>query len=211
MRSAESGEQFVFIETAADTDGQRLVLDMICSPGGGAKGAPIHIHPKQQEQFYIQSGVGEFVLDGRTFYAFPGETVVIPAGAAHTWRNPSLTDDLRFRMVAEPAGGLEYIFEHMCALSQKGKLKADGRVPFLAVARVMQQYPDTIYIAGIPFWMQRVTFKLLAVIARLLGYPIQHSYELAVQENAEKRSAFSTTEMRPVRVSHAFPVTKPGQ
>jgi mannose-6-phosphate isomerase-like protein (cupin superfamily) len=186
MTSAESGETFIFLKTAAETDGKLLVFDMLCEPGGGAKGAPIHYHPKQEERFYIHQGMCEITLNGYTFLAYPGDKIIIPAGAPHTWRNPNPDDRLQFRVEVEPAGGIEYIFEHMTALSQLGKLYPDGRVPLLAMARVLQRYPDNLYIAHIPAWIQKIGIALLSIVARLGGYPVMYSYEEATQRRGEQ-------------------------
>lgn len=177
MTSTHSGETFVFIKTAADTDGQQLVFDTICEPGGGAKGAPTHIHPKQEERFYIHEGVIEFEFNGRNFFAYPGETVTVPAGTPHTWRNPSQKEKAVFRCELEPAGQWEFLFESMCAMSQRGMLNADGTVPPLAMVRALHLYPDHLYIAALPIWVQKVGFALLSPIAKLMGYKELYTYQ----------------------------------
>ena len=177
MVSKESGETFIFIQTEESGGGDKLVIDVICEPGGGAKGAPMHIHPKQQERFHIQSGTMEYVLNGKKGYAQAGDKIVIPAGAPHTFRNPSPDEKLVFRFEYAPAGGMEYIFENMTALSQMGKLRADGKAPLLPSMRVLRQYPDNLYFAGIPVWIQKIGIAAGAFVARLLGYPIYYRYD----------------------------------
>jgi len=177
MTSVHTGETFVFIKTAADTDGQQLVFDMICEPGGGAKGAPTHLHPKQDERFHIHEGVIEFEVNGRNFFAYPGETITVSAGTPHTWRNPSQKEKAVFRCELEPAGQWEFIFESLCGMSQRGMLNADGTVPPLAMARALHLYPDHLYIAALPIWVQKVGFALLSPIAKLMGYKELYTYQ----------------------------------
>ncbi|MBZ0284358.1 MAG: cupin domain-containing protein [Anaerolineae bacterium] len=177
MTSVHTGETFVFIKTAANTDGQQLVFDMICEPGGGAKGAPTHIHPKQEEHFHIRKGVIEFEVNGRSFFAYPGESITVPAGTPHTWRNPSQKEKAVFRCEIEPAGHFEFMFESLCGLSQRGMIGVDGSVSPLAMARILHRYPDHLYIVGIPFWEQRLAFALLSPIAKLMGYKELYTYQ----------------------------------
>lgn len=177
MTSKESGETFIFIETQETHGGNRLVIDVICEPGGGAKGAPIHIHPKQTERFSIQSGVMEYQLNGKMGHVHAGDTVVIPPGTPHTFRNPSHDEKLAFRFEFEPAGGMEYIFENMTALSQMGKLRPNGKAPLLPSFRVLHQYPDNLYFAGVPIWLQKLGITLGAFAARMLGYPVYYRYD----------------------------------
>ncbi|MBZ0289145.1 MAG: cupin domain-containing protein [Anaerolineae bacterium] len=183
MVSQESGETFIFVQTRETHGGDLLIIDVICEPGGGAKGAPIHIHPKQVERFTIQSGVMEYVLNGKTGRACAGDTIVMPPGTAHTFRNPSRDEKLVFRFEYQPAGGMEYIFENMTALSQMGKLRPDGKAPLLPSFRVLHQYPDNLYFAGIPIWIQKIGIAVGAFTARLLGYPAYYQYDEAAHPN----------------------------
>lgn len=49
-----AGDRIVFHETKADSQGRRLVLEVIIKPG--AQGPPEHIHPLQEERFEVLSG-----------------------------------------------------------------------------------------------------------------------------------------------------------
>lgn len=177
MTSEATGETFVFIKTAADTDGQLLVIDMICTPGGGAKGAPVHLHPKQVERFYIQQGVVEFEVKGEKFFAYPGETITVQPGTPHTWRNPSTTENACFRCELEPAGQWELLFENLCGMAQRNMLNADGTVPAIAMVQALHMFPDQLYIAAMPIWMQKIGFALLSPVAKLLGYKPLYTYQ----------------------------------
>jgi quercetin dioxygenase-like cupin family protein len=196
MTSVESGETFVFLQT--EENGSRvLVIDMICEPGGGAKGAPMpmHFHPTQEERFYIQQGVMEYVLNGVKGQLRAGESIVIPAGTLHTWRNPSADEKLLFLFEFEPVSGVEYVFENMTALSQMGKLRADGRVPLLACFRTLHHYSGNLYLVGLPVWMQKLGIAAGAFIAWLLGYPVYHKYEDALSARAQLNKTEPITSM----------------
>lgn len=191
MTSVESGETFVFVQTEEENGSHILIIDMICEPGGGAKGAPMpmHFHPTQEERFYIQEGVMEYVLNGVTGQADAGESLIIPAGTPHTWRNPSSNEKLLFRFEFEPASGVEYVFENMTALSQLGKLRPDGGVPLLATFRTLYRYSSNLYLSGIPVWMQKLGIAAGAFVAWMLGYPIYHKYDEAVRARTQLHNA----------------------
>src|SRR5688500_18402092 len=85
-----SGERLTFRRTAADTNGDLLEFDMHLAPDGHVPGA--HVHPEQEERFHVISGCMEFRLGLRKITAGPGETVIVPAGAVHRFRNGGDTE-----------------------------------------------------------------------------------------------------------------------
>jgi quercetin dioxygenase-like cupin family protein len=175
MTSVETGETFTFIETAADSNGERLVVDMEIAPGGGAKAAPIHFHPNQDERFTITKGSVHLWLNGKESVHGAGECVMIPAGAAHTWHNNG-DGELRFRLEIEPAGYMEAMFERLCGQSQRGLLSKNGQMALLSAAVGLHACPDTLYLPRIPIWLQKNTFAALAFVGRLCGYKEHYPY-----------------------------------
>lgn len=175
MVSAETGETFIFVRTAADTDGQVLVVDLEVAPGGGAKGAPVHVHPRQEERFYITKGTMQLTFNGVDSLHGPDEYVVIPPGVPHSWINGGL-DELRFRVELEPALDQERFFEGLCIMSKHGELSKSGRVPPIKMAMLAARYPNNTYIAGVPIFMQKLFFSVLSVVGRLLGYRTDRRY-----------------------------------
>ncbi len=51
-----------------------------------SQGPPLHVHPAHEEAFYVIEGEAEFEMDGKTMRAPPGTFLVVPRGAAHTFR-----------------------------------------------------------------------------------------------------------------------------
>ena len=49
-----TGERMTFLETAADTDGDAVVIELSADPGGAVAAA--HVHPSQWETFRVVSG-----------------------------------------------------------------------------------------------------------------------------------------------------------
>src|SRR5919106_6821379 len=80
-----SGERFTFIKTAADTNGELLVVDLELSPDGQVPGA--HVHPLQEERFEVMQGTMKFRKGLRTLTARAGDRVVVPRGTVHRFEN----------------------------------------------------------------------------------------------------------------------------
>ena len=65
-----TGESIRFVETAADTDGERVVIDVLVEPNGFVASA--HLHPYQTEVFEVVEGELTFKVGGETITATRG-------------------------------------------------------------------------------------------------------------------------------------------
>ena len=61
-----------------------MLCEMWVDPGGGV---PPHVHPRMEERFTVKEGRMEFLAGRRWVGADAGETVVVPAGTRHAYRN----------------------------------------------------------------------------------------------------------------------------
>jgi mannose-6-phosphate isomerase-like protein (cupin superfamily) len=103
-----SGERIIFRETAADTGGELLAIDLILSPGGHVPGA--HVHPAQEERFEVVSGTMKFRLGRKKILAEAGDTVTVPAGSIHKFANAGDVP-AHVRVEVRPALKMEQLFE----------------------------------------------------------------------------------------------------
>jgi hypothetical protein len=149
-------------------------------PGGGPRKPPVHLHPRQQETFRVRSGKLSVTLQGQKQVYGPGDTLVIPAGTPHKWENESGRQELHFIWELAPAMQTASILETMGALAQAQKLNKSASAPFLQLALTLNKYPHHLLLAGIPAWLQRVLFKLLAPLALVLGYRPELDYKNVV-------------------------------
>ena len=60
IHNSITGETIRFVETAADTDGERVVIDVLVEPNGFVASA--HLHPYQTEVFEVTDGELTFKL-----------------------------------------------------------------------------------------------------------------------------------------------------
>lgn len=101
-----------------DAGGEVLRVEIWVDPGGGV--TPHH-HPAMEERFEVLAGRPSFLAGRRWRTAAPGETVVVPAGVRHSYRNDG---DEVVHMVcqARPPSTLQEFLDGAAALGRAGKL-----------------------------------------------------------------------------------------
>ena len=156
-------------EQGSDGEGPYVALEMWVDPGGGV--TP-HVHPTQEERFTALGGEAE-VLTGRTWNRVrAGETVVVPPGTRHAFRNRSQAT-AHFRVVARPPESLEAFLRDVAALSRAGALMRPGlpRTPrgLLGSAVVAKAYRASTVLELPPVWVQRLLLDPLVPFARRRG------------------------------------------
>ncbi len=91
------------------TGGQVSVFAEVTSPGAGP---PLHRHVEQIEVFHVLEGRHKFVLDGEEVIAQAGDCLLVPAGAAHTFKNIDRSEGLlHFELL--PSGSSEQFFKKL--------------------------------------------------------------------------------------------------
>lgn len=130
-----------------------------------------HIHPKSEEYFTVRAGSLKVVIDGKARLVGPGETVVVPRGRPHYFRNGHDGETL-FTIRFEPGMKfLRFFLEFGTALETHPEWYDEkGNSSLLLSALAFNEFPDQIYVAGPPIWLQKLIFAMLAPIARLKGY-----------------------------------------
>lgn len=78
------GNLLHFHAFSSETGGHYCVVEAKTAPGAGA---PPNHHKGEQECFYVLEGTFEFMIEGKTRQAGPGEFVAIPDGAVHAFTN----------------------------------------------------------------------------------------------------------------------------
>jgi mannose-6-phosphate isomerase-like protein (cupin superfamily) len=93
---------------AEQTDGAYSILELTLPPGAGA---PLHVHHREDEIFYVVEGDCEIQFS----LSKAGAVVVLPKGLPHAFRNPGAAHT-KLLITAVP-GGLEKFFEESSAVS----------------------------------------------------------------------------------------------
>jgi mannose-6-phosphate isomerase-like protein (cupin superfamily) len=179
-----TGERLVFHETALQTGGRYSRFEAFVAPGGHLPTS--HVHPKQTETFEIISGTLTMKLDGRTFEAGPGETVVVEPGMHHDFANRT-GDVVHFEVEVKPALKIESLIETMYGLAADGKTNRWGIPNPLRMAVIAASHFDTVRLAFPPALVQRAALAVGAPIGRLLGY--RPEYETVTRTVTAAREA----------------------
>ncbi|MBA3264283.1 MAG: cupin domain-containing protein [Thermoleophilaceae bacterium] len=110
------------LEFQPSEDGTAVLVKMWVEPGGGV---PPHVHPSMEERFTVLSGQPSFLSGRRWQTAAPGDTVVVPAGVRHAYRNRG--DELAHVVCqASPAMSLQEFLEEAAAMARAGKMTRHG-------------------------------------------------------------------------------------
>jgi mannose-6-phosphate isomerase-like protein (cupin superfamily) len=167
IRNPVTGERVTFLETAAETRGEAVVIDTSVAPGGFV--AATHVHPLQSERFEIVAGRAEFRVGEERLTAEPGDVVLVEPGTPHRFRNAG-HDDLRFVTEVRPALGFETFLETMYGLAADGKTNRKGLPNPLRLAVIMREHFDLVRLPFPPAFLQKAGLVLGAPLGRLIGY-----------------------------------------
>jgi quercetin dioxygenase-like cupin family protein len=167
LQNPVTGELIRFIETAADTGGEHVLIEVVVEPDGFVAAA--HVHPYQTERFEVLEGTLSFEAGGEEITAGPGDVVTVEAGTRHRFWN-SGTTEARFRCEVRPALQFEQLIETMFSLAQDGKTNRKGMPNPLRLAVIARAHFDDVRLSFPPAWMQRTGLALGAPLGRLAGY-----------------------------------------
>src|SRR6185312_6743744 len=162
-----TGETLVLRTTAADTNGERVVVETFVEPNGAVAAA--HVHPAQEERFEVLAGELEFRLGKRTLVAKPGDRVLVPAGTPHRFRNVG-DETAHFVCEVTPALGFEQLIETMFSLAEDGKVNTKGMPNPLRLAVIARHHFDDVRLPFPPAWLQRLGLAMGAPLGRVLGF-----------------------------------------
>jgi mannose-6-phosphate isomerase-like protein (cupin superfamily) len=173
LENAISGEKIIFRQTAADTDGEFLAIELVLAPGGAVPGA--HVHPEQEERFEVVSGTMGFKLGMKKVIAGPGETVVVPAGKTHRFFNAG--DETAHVLVEiRPALEMERLFETVVALAQEGRCMPSGMPKPLDLALFAREFRREVRAPFPPPFAVRAALAPLAWTAKRRGRTLRPAY-----------------------------------
>ena len=171
-----SGERITFLQTARDTGGEKLEIELELSPDGHVPGA--HVHPEQTETFHVLEGTMTFRMGMRKIVAGPGETVVVPAGRVHRFSNGG-DGVARARVEVTPALDMEQLFETAVELALEGNTTRKGMPKPLHLALFTRRFEREVRAPFPPAWTVRMLMAPLAALARRRGHAERYTPALA--------------------------------
>jgi quercetin dioxygenase-like cupin family protein len=170
-----TGETIRFIETAAETNGERTVVEVTLAVGGGVPMA--HVHPYQSETFEVIEGELSMKAGREKVVAAAGEIVAVTPGETHKFWNAS-DKPVRFRCTVAPALQFEQFIETMFTLAEEGKLGRRGMPSPLRLAPIALAYFDNARAPYIPAWLQKAGLVPVAALAKVAGIQAPATPEL---------------------------------
>jgi quercetin dioxygenase-like cupin family protein len=94
------GDRYTFLVTGDESGGSMFAVDCYVGAGGGP---PPHKHLAEDEIFYVFEGTVSFTTGGETRELSAGDSVFVPRGETHAYRNVG-EEDARMVAVYTPAG-----------------------------------------------------------------------------------------------------------
>ena len=166
--------RFVFEKTARETNGELLRFEQFVQKEHAP--VPAHVHGRQEERFVVLSGRMGVRAAGKDSVLGPGEEVVVPPGTPHTFWNASPDDEVLHHVVElRPALRSEAFFETVFGLQRDGRLAPGKPEAALLMAPVILEHEN--WIVGPPVPLQKVLFRVLALVGRPFGYrAVYHKY-----------------------------------
>jgi mannose-6-phosphate isomerase-like protein (cupin superfamily) len=171
-------------ERTAEADGSEILrVEIWVDPGGGV--TP-HIHPALEERFEVVSGHPSFLAGRRWRTASPGETVVVPAGQRHAYRNRSGAE-VHMVCHARPPSSLQEFLEDAAALARDGKIRTRWALPagpraFVEGAALAHRHREMVTLLFPPLPPPALQRLVLPVLARIHNEPPSSLSRSAVQD-----------------------------
>lgn len=162
-----------FTDTTDEHGNPAVLCEMWVDPGGGV---PPHVHPRMEERFTVVEGRMEFLAGRRWVARDPGETVTIPAGTRHAYRNGGSVVAYSRCIATPPDPALQGFLTDGAVLSREGRLSKRG-IPkgvtgWLQAAAMLEAYGEMVEMSfppAPPRILQRLVMPPLARLAARRG------------------------------------------
>jgi mannose-6-phosphate isomerase-like protein (cupin superfamily) len=149
----------VFCEDTAATDlrDQPFTVEAEFAPGAASAE---HIHPRQDETYVVLSGTLELFLDHQWRSVRPGQSVTIPRGTVHAFRNSS-GSVARVSNAHKPGLRTQAYFESLEDLIRQGKVNGiRGLKNGVYLSLHSMEFRQEFVSVRPPDWLIRVTAKV---------------------------------------------------
>jgi quercetin dioxygenase-like cupin family protein len=97
-----------------DTDGDLAIFEQTGLSQG--RGTPLHVHPNQDEIFYVLEGHYYFQVGEEKQHLHVGDSIFLPRKVPHAWTQVS--EKGKMTVIVQPAGKLEDFFVTMAGLEK---------------------------------------------------------------------------------------------
>ncbi|MGE7777531.1 cupin domain-containing protein [Chitinophaga sp. NPDC101104] len=171
------GDKVTFLETAAETGGERVTVEVELAPGGKNG---LHYHTTYFEHFEVVEGELGLQVGKEILYLRRGGTADVALYVRHLFFNPSNKQPVTFRVTISPARGFEDTLRIAYGLAADGKVNKKGIPLKFGHLAVLLDIGET-YLPFMPYWLQSRLFRYLGRRARRKGAvkELEHYYKQA--------------------------------
>lgn len=166
LRDPDTGDIYEFLETAKDTNGQRVTIKMTLKSKG--EKVPDHFHALQDEHFEVVSGNLTILLDGKKQVLTREEKITLPKNKPHNHYNAD-DEPAVFIQSVTPALDFDYLLENIIGLTIDGKMP-NGKAGLIQELVTLKYLDSKSYLANIPMGLQKFLMNVVGPIGRLFGY-----------------------------------------
>ncbi|MGX5818623.1 cupin domain-containing protein [Chitinophaga lutea] len=159
------GDRVTFIETAEETGGSHLTVEVELAPNGKND---LHYHVTFVERFEVVEGELGLRLGKEILFLSRGGTAEVPLYVRHLFFNPSAKHPVTFRVTITPARQFEACLRIAYGLAVDGKVNKKGIPLKFAHLAVLMELGES-YLTFLPHWIQVRLFRFLARRARRSG------------------------------------------
>jgi mannose-6-phosphate isomerase-like protein (cupin superfamily) len=167
-----TGEQYTFLATAEETNGE--LLKVRAEIPAGTPGVPLHYHLTFTEGFEVLEGRLDLRVGEDHLVLGSGESVMVPLGTAHRFWNAG-SEPAVFEAEIRPARKMEQSLRAMVGLARGGKTNDKGVPKNIFELALLYELSES-YIVGMPLFLQKGVFRTLARLARRRGYDPEFSW-----------------------------------
>lgn len=161
-----TGDVYEFLETAKDTNGQRVTMKMTLKSKGEL--VPNHFHALQDEHFEVVSGKLTILVDGKKQILTQGDKITLPKNMPHNHYNND-TETVVLIQSVSPALDFDYLLENIIGLTIDGKMP-NGKAGLIQELVTLKYLDSKSYLANIPQGIQKILMNLIGPIGRMFGY-----------------------------------------
>ena len=144
-----------------------------------------HVHVGQVERYEVMSRTLKVVENGREHLLGPGETMEVPAGAAHRQLPGDKAQDGHVRVQVRPAGTTQAFLERVADLCAAGQFNRFGFPRAVAGAQIVTEFGDEGHAARPPLAVQKALARLVLRVAGLMRpYVFVDEWDVAAPREA---------------------------
>lgn len=166
LLNPDTGDIYEFLETAKDTNGERVRMKMTLKSKGEL--VPNHFHALQEEHFEIISGKLTILLEGKVQTLTQGQEITLPKNKPHNHYNND-SESVVFIQSISPALDFDYLLENIIGLTIDGKMP-NGKAGLVQELVTLKYLDSKSYLANIPQGLQKFLMNVVGPIGRVFGY-----------------------------------------